>query len=205
VCIFALGSHLLPQKSQEEVSQALGIQSLGIERVIILDEFVVLEDPGDGHKVVLSKTVVGDSAKQQEFLERRVRCRRGIHAPDSTPRGTEGAARVLDKVNWRHDLRVPTLSATLCRVRRPRCAKHIPAARALALINLGDGKSIASIGGIRPGVLVWVRPIASARGDFGRFFFAVAVLVRHVIKWVFIVDLPLVMGAVRCFEGCCWG
>jgi hypothetical protein len=112
-CIGALGPELLPQQAQEELSQRVRVQSSSIVRGPILDEPVALEGLGDAHEGVVIEAELGEPAEQQEGFERRVRCRRSIHAPDDcTPRGTEGTAAVLDEVNRRHDLRVPTRSAT---------------------------------------------------------------------------------------------
>jgi len=98
------GPELLAQQAQKQVAQGVGVQTAGIVGRGGLDEPVAAEGVRDAHKVGVVEAVLGDSAEQQEGFERRVRCRRSIHAPDCAPRGTEGTAAALDKVNWRHDL-----------------------------------------------------------------------------------------------------
>jgi hypothetical protein len=111
--IGALSPELLPHQAQEELPQRVGTQSSSIVCGGILDEAVALEGFGDAHEAVVFEAELGEPAEEQEGFERRVRCRRSIHAPDDcTPRGTEGTAAVLDEMNRRHDLRVATRSAT---------------------------------------------------------------------------------------------
>jgi hypothetical protein len=97
--VLALGPQLLPQQSQEQVPQGVGVQSSGIVGRGGPDQAVSLEGFRDATEVGVVETVLGDSAEQQQGFERRVRCdrsRRSRHAPDSAPRGIEGAAAGLD-------------------------------------------------------------------------------------------------------------
>ena len=115
--VLALGPQLLPQQAQEEVAKRVGVQSSGIVGRGGLDQAVALEGVRDATEVGVFETVLGDSAEQQEGFERRVRCRRSRrsrHAPDSAPRGTEGAAAALDKMNRRHDLRWLDVVSGVC-------------------------------------------------------------------------------------------
>lgn len=159
-CVLALGPELLPDKAQEEVAQIVGVQASGIVGRGGLDEAVALEGFGDAGKVGVVEAVLGDASEQQQGFERRVRCRRGIHAPDSTPRGTEGTAAALDKMNRRHDLRGPGPGQRpLLKLRHQKTTttrrvqfaeqKHIPAARARRSCQFGGWKGCRCSGSLR--------------------------------------------------------
>jgi hypothetical protein len=125
----ALSPQLVPHKAQEERAQGFRAQSSGIVRGAVFDQAVVLEGFGDAGKVVLVEAELGDAAEQEDGLERRVWCRRRIHAPDSAARGTERTAAALDKMNRRHDLRVHARSATVpLPVPCAMCHAHAPCA-----------------------------------------------------------------------------
>ena len=152
-CILTLSPQLLPNKAQEEVAQGVGVQSSGIVGRGGLDEPVALEGFGDAVEVGVVEAVLGDTSEQQEGFERSVRRRRSIHAPDSTPRGTEGTAAALDKMNRRHDLRVPgpvsdpvLFKVVVCTAARQfRSQKHIPAARARRSSQFGRWNGVAAV------------------------------------------------------------
>lgn len=152
--ISTLRLQFIPQEPQEELLERLGVQSSGIICRCIFDQVVVFEGFGDARKGGDFEAELGDSAKQKQTLELRVRCRRSRHAPNSTSAGAEVTVAPLDKMNRRHDLRL--WSANLADPSRciprcaPICAKHIPADRARRSRQFERWSSIASMGRVQP-------------------------------------------------------